>query len=137
MKIDTDLRLAIKSAEKAQPQDDWRVREAATKAAIADLFERKPTIAVAAKKLVARAKKAEAVEAAAREELCKKYGLRTDGNYFTFSNCGDGQKQFEKVGGKVQQRHVRWTFDAVMLELAKATPQEGAAIIKRLGINWT
>ncbi len=137
MKIDTDLRLAIKSAEKMQPQDDWRAREAANRASIAELFKRKPTIGAAAKKLLAKIKKAEETRLAAEQALCKQFGLRKDGVNFAFANCGDGAGQFEKVGGKLQQKHVRWSFDAIMRELATATPAEGAKIIKRIGIIWS
>lgn len=137
MKIDTDLRLAIKSAEKAQPQDDWRTRETANKAAIADLFKRKPAIGVAAKKLVEKSQKAYTAYEAANKALCEQFGLRKDSDGFTFSNCDDGHKRFAKIGGKVpSQTTRRWSFDAVMRELATATPKEGAAILKRLGINW-
>ncbi len=137
MKIDTDLRLAIKSAEKSQPQDDWKMREESAKKAIADLFKRKPSIARDAKSLVQKSMKAYAVHEASVKSLCEKYGLRKDGDGFLFSNCSGGEGRFEKIGGKVPAKSKRWTFDAVMRELATATPKEGAAILKRLGINWS
>lgn len=138
MKIDTDLRLAIKAAANAQPQSDWRAEEDANRAAIADLFRRKPVIAATVRKLAARIKKAEQEEQEARQQLCEKFGLRTDGpDTFTFSQCGEGgKKTFQKAGGVLPQKFVRWNYDTVMTELAKATPAEGAAILKRLGINW-
>ena len=139
MKIDQDLRAAIRSAEKAQPQAaSWEVKEQANKAAIADFLKRFPAKAKKVHSLVASIKKAEAAEAAARAALCDQFGLRHYNNAIEFSKCGDGSAQFEKAGGKMPTaiKGLPWKFDAVVAELAAALPNQKKAILKKYGINW-
>lgn len=143
MKIDTDLRLAIKSAEKLQPQDNWTERNKREQASIASLFGAKPHIHAKAKKLAASIKRHRDAEEKAEKELCQSYGLRArDGQSdyvtgFTIGGCENSSKAFEKAGGKIITKNAPWKFNAVMAQLAAATPKEGAKIIKSLGINWT
>lgn len=139
MKIDTDLRAAIRSAEKAQPQvNRYEERRKSELAAIADLFKRKPALGAKARGLASTAAKADKIASAARAKLCDEYGLRADGDEFRFAGCGNYEERFVKAGGKLPSldKMERWNFDDVMAALAKADPKEGAKIIKRLGINW-
>lgn len=139
MKIDTDLRSAIRSAEKAQPIENREMRSKREQDAISALFKLKPITARIVKDLSVKARKAYDAYNKAREKLCKEYGLQESNNSttgFCFSNCGDGQKQFAKIGGKMTAKYTRWKFDDVMNQLSAATPAEGKKIIKALGINW-
>lgn len=139
MKIDTDLRLTIRSAEKAQPSDDWQAQARQQHEAIADLFKRKPALAKRAEHLRASADAHEKAASAAREALCKEFGLQRNDSYdpkFQFSRCGDGRDQFVKKGGVIPAKFTRWKFDDVIAELAKADGKQAAAILKKYGINW-
>lgn len=143
MKIDTDLRLAIKSAEKSQPDSNWVIRQKAEKDAINEWFTRKP----AAKKLAmnllnevdASYKKIED----ANLRLRKKLGLRIDNRdkktFELVSSEIDGDSTyFVKAGGKLPTTPApKWRYDNIMTKLTKATPKEGAEILKILGINWS
>lgn len=136
MKIDTDLRLAIKSAEKAQPSIGWQDREKNNKASIAGFLKDHPAAKKDIERLSAIIKKSQAAEKNAHEAMCKRYGLRSDGAQIEFANCGSGQGAFTKAGGQIIRPEERWSFDSVMRQLVIATPKEGAAILKKLGINW-
>jgi len=140
MKIDTDLRLAIKSAEKAQPDNSWEQREKLQRALIAELLNSKPQIKKSANRLAATARAAYKKYIEAGAALCKEYGLqyKREGATIVFelASCGDGQEAYQKLGGKVAERKAKWSFNDVMTKLAAATPSDGAKIIKSLGINW-
>ena len=131
MKIDTDLRLAIRSAEKAQPyyNDSWSEQRERETAAIADLFKRKPALAKTAQRATAaieRHQKRVQVEVAKIRAIGLDTGLRTVGN----------EDAFRKVGGRLPDRKKRWKFDAVMAELAAADEKEAPRILKKYGIKW-
>ena len=137
MKIDTDLRLTIRSAEKAQPADDWQARAKRDDDAIAAFLASHPAKAKKIHALIAVEKNAEAKAAAARKEICKQFGLRGSGNKLEFSRCGDGKDAFVKAGGKLPSTAGRrWKFDEVIAELAKAEGKQATAILKKYGINW-
>ncbi len=132
MIIPTDLRLAIKSAERAQNIDpDYEQRRKARRASIEALFKRKPAIA----RRIKHARK-QITEATAIIEKAQKvfdqiglYAHRPD----DFRN----EDTFVAAGGILPNPPDRaWKFDEVMKELAGASAKEGAAILKRIGINW-
>lgn len=128
MKIDTDLRLAIKCAERAQPQDNYEARNQHRKESIAALLKL-PKYAArykAAKKEVEKADKIRGKAVAFFDEL---------GINIACDHIRD-EPLFYKAGGKMMQRKNRWSYDAVMTQLSSATPQEGAIILKKMGINW-
>jgi hypothetical protein len=137
MKIDTDLRLTIRSAEKAQPADDWQVRAKRDDEAIAAFLASHPAKAKKIQTLIATARKAEAQKDAAHKELCEAFGLKHYNNKLEFSRCGDGKDLFVKAGGKLPSATGRrWKFDEVIAELAKAEGKQATAILKKYGINW-
>lgn len=139
MKIDTDLRLAIKAAEKAQPQDGYDARNKREQDAVIKFFAAYPEKAKRARLLSKQAAAAYARYQAADEAICKEFGLRRMGGSqsgFQLGGCGASPNRFVKAGGKLPTRQVRWSADNVMAQIAAATPKEGAKIIKSLGINW-
>jgi hypothetical protein len=130
MKIDTDLRLAIRSAYNAQHKDTTRIPEWRASHDAAEAFLKSPrgrSIRQKTDRLGAQIQKLRVAQIA----LFKSAGL---------SSCGDridDKAAFKKAGGSVPpDGPALWKFDAVMAEIAAATPEAGQAIIKRLGINW-
>ena len=137
MKIDTDLRLTIRSAEKAQPSEDWQGRQKRDDDAINAFLAGHPAKAKKVHALRSTECTAEAQANAARKELCEAFGLRHNGRAFEFGHCGDGKMAFIKAGGKLPTAAVRrWKFDEVIAELAKADAKQATAILKKYGINW-
>lgn len=130
MKIDQDLRAAIRSADKAQP-DNHDVRSNIQQAAVEELFKRKPSTKQAwerAKRLRQTASdfgsRANAIESALGISFyCSKFNVRDE-------------EAFAKAGGNMKPAGKRWKFDAVMAELAAAEPKQLTAILKKYGINW-
>lgn len=137
MKIDSNLRAAIRAANNAQPNYGWEVEAEQNRQAIQSLFKSKPSLGKRAKALAAKEIKGQKDVNDASAALCAEFGLRfnSDGN-FEFSRCGDGQDQFKKLGGKVPTKNVKWRFDAAMAELAGAEPGEEKEILEKYGINW-
>ncbi len=142
MKIDTDLRLAIKAAERNQPQDTWTQRALREQASISDWMKKFPAKAKKALALREKAYKAAAIVSAAEAELCKEFGLRraheadNANKKFSFSHCGGNAEQFMRAGGKVHAESIKWKADSVIARLAAAEPKDAALILKGLGINW-
>lgn len=138
MKIDTDLRAAIRSAEKCHPfNQDYEAKRAMEAKAIEEFFKRCPAKGKLARKLAENALKAEADERQFRRMLCERFGLRHCDGRFRFADCGGGQGAFIKAGGRLPTKAAaRWTFDAVMAELAAAEPKQLKAILKKYNINW-
>lgn len=142
MKIDPELRRAITAMSKRKPEQSWQQKEAANKQAIEDFFTANPK----AKKTIfaLRAKQARAQKEAedARALLCGKYGLRfssyeADAD-IEFARCDSDNEAFVKAGGKPPAEHPdKWNLDSVIAKLAKATPEEGAEILKQIGVNWS
>lgn len=141
MKIDQDLRAAIRSAEKAQPDvSNYEIRERAKTRAIEDFLKRCPSKAKHVAGLVASIQKGEKMASDASKELCAKFGLRRYDNKLQFSRCGDGGDAFVKAGGKLPPDRVpgeKWKFDHVIAELAAAEPKDLKRILKKYGINWS
>src|SRR4051812_37269583 len=110
MKIDTDLRQAVRSACAAQPDDGWQKRQEITKAAIAVLVAKakhkgKVEHALA---LIAKAKK----DIAAADAIIDPLGVSSDLTRITDDDA------FVKAGGVIPETSRRWNFDSVMAELA-------------------
>lgn len=133
MKIDSDLRIAIRAAEKAQPHENWDLKQARNKAAVAALIAAKPAVAAGLKSAQRRLTQIKKLNAKVQEFL-NLAGLRLYGDEPV--TIGD-EAAFVKAGGKLPgQGSKRWKFDAVMAELANANEKQGEAILKRIGINW-
>lgn len=144
MKIDTDLRAAIRSAEKCQPSSDSSKKRDMDRACIAEFLNRFPKKKDKIRALIQREIDADVASSKARGDLCKQFGLRHYSHggeiqieSLEFANCGKGAGAFEKAGGKLPPIGVRrWAFDAVMAELAAADPKQAVVILKKYGINW-
>lgn len=129
MKIDQDLRQAIKSAERVQTKNlNWVEKRNAEKRAVADLFARKPALAKKINKAIAAVKKAEAARKVA-SEVIHAAGL----------SCSDLQitdkELFRKAGGQLAGGQA-WTSDQAIAELAAASPKDAPAILAKYGIKW-
>ena len=128
MKIDTDLRNAIRSAHKAQPDEDWQTQAKAERQAV-EALAAKPKYAAAIKAARAKLKKAEKINEEA-SAIFKTLGISDQLHRI------HNDEAFAKAGGRRPLSKDRWNFDEVMASLAKATPKEGAAILAKLGIKW-
>lgn len=134
MKIDTDLRLAIRSALKTR-KTDWQ-RKAANKAvAVAQLLKSKPVIQ---QKMVRMAKLKNQIGKLSKQidEIETETGLR-----FEYGDVGKtvigSEKTFIRVGGKLPITTGNPSFDEVMKTITEAPDQKALnAILKRLNIVW-
>lgn len=130
MKIDHDLRAAIRSAHSAQRRNrDGFNRWDAEKKAIAEIAK---IPAVGAKLRKAKTLRAKAsLWNAAADDLEKSVGIH-NANYI------HDHALFQKSGGRaIIEPGKPWGFDAVMAELAAASEKDGKAILKRIGIDWS
>lgn len=132
MKIDTDLRLAIRSAiavQKLAKQNSWQERRDREKAAIDELIQRrnlKPKVK-AAKKQLDRIEVSRAKVALVFNEL----GISSELDYIR------DDTKFIKAGGKLIPPLKSLNFDGIMAELAAADPKQADHILKKLNIKWS
>jgi hypothetical protein len=134
MKIDHDLRCAIRSAEKVQRnKDSYQERALRTKQAIATLMKSKPAIA---KKIAkARAETARlSAELTRQTAVIESFGLRAQGHDGELWLSDDAK--FTAAGGVLLQSPTVWGADRVIAELASADAKQGAKILARIGIQW-
>jgi hypothetical protein len=136
MIINSDLRMVIRSAEKAQVKPSWQEREKSKREAVASFVN--SDLRRKAKINRALMKYAEASKAknAARDEI-HAYGLRTgdDDENPTLEICNEDY--FVKAGGKIPADKLIWKFETVIAELASADQREGVKVLKKYGINWS
>lgn len=138
MKINSDLRMAVRSAyniQKKAASNHYEVRHKAEQAAIAALLKSKPKVAKALNAAKARIHRA-SVESAKANQVIKSFGLECGwhGDAYRLTD----NVAFTKAGGHFTiTESKRWTFDQVMAELAAADEKQAAAILKNFGINWT
>ena len=139
MKIDQNLRAAIRSYCSSSNREISRASAAdAEKRAIDTLVSGTPSLQAwkkkfpkedaAIKALRVRAQKLEA----SLEEAIKPYGLTILWNGTLAIN---DHEAFAKAGGKLEVKTPR-SADAVIAQLAAATPEAGAKILSDLGIKW-
>lgn len=139
MKIDSDLRAAIRSAEKAQPYNmGYDEKNCQEKAAITEFFKRCPAKAAKIDALINKEQKAYKEYEACRTAICKQYGLRSKGvGQVEFASCDNAKAAFKRAGGKLNENSFqRWKFDFVVAELAGADTKTGAKILAKYGIKW-
>lgn len=136
MKIDSNLRAAIRAAFNAQPNYGWQMEAEQNRQAIAALFKAKPYLGKRARALMAKEIKAQKELNAASQALCVEFGLRVSEGLFEFSRCGGGHDQFKKLGGKLPTKNVKWRYRTAMAELVMADPSDEQTILKKYGINW-
>lgn len=135
MKIDTDLRLAIKAAEKAQKQNSrstWNDRQEQERKNIARFVRDNAAKGRLAGSLAKRYKDVSETLNAIHTDLGA-MGLAVNSNGLYLND----RERFIKAGGTGPIEEAKpWVAEYVMAEIAKATPKEAAKILIRIGINW-
>ena len=128
MKINNDLRAAIRSAHTIQRNNrNGYNRFDAEKKAVDEISKRPGVAAKLRKAKTLRAKAA--LWSSVADDLEKSVGILN--GYICDHDV------FQKAGGRaVIEPGKPWSFDAVMAELAAASEKDGNAILKRIGINW-
>lgn len=129
MKIDQDLRVAIRAAANNQPRRDYSKERDFEKAEILRVVTSIPEWARAHKKHQARLKRAQK-ECAEAEKFYAHLGVVA-----SLTGIRDYQK-FKLAGGKVPPEHSTWKAEVVIAELTAATPKRGKELLKKYGINW-
>jgi hypothetical protein len=131
MKIDHDLRQAIKAACKKQPrqQSSWEIRERVWKEAMLTLPESVKKTIAAKQKEIEKAK----LTISKAQIVLTELGLNYSGE------CIEDEEKFLKAGGKLvkPERNEHWTEETAIARIAAAAPTDGAAILKEYGIDWT
>lgn len=133
MKIDENLRMAIRSAVKAVP-DKWEIRKQKMLAAITE-HAAKPHISKLLKKMAEL--RAQQNKIGKRiEQIEEKTGL-----HFSYGAVGkltiDNESRFIASGGKLPVEAQHQSYDSVMAEVAAAPDQKALdTILKRLNIVW-
>lgn len=129
MIITSDLRAAIRSAYQAQKKSATSYSEHSERIgkAISDFLKKNTRVTELARRLSGLDRlRSEIVN----DIAC--YGISSDLRYI------NNPEAFAKHGGvPPPERGHHWSFDAVMAELAKASPKEGKKILKKYGINWS
>jgi hypothetical protein len=134
MKVDSDLRAAIRAAVKFQGVMTWFDKLKVQQDAIAELLKRNPAIK---KRYIAAEKKLAKLRAA--KELAENQLYQFG---FTLEARGNPGKvrdseAFAKVGGKLPENYdQRFTEAQVIAELASAPESKRAAILKKYGMVW-
>jgi len=127
MKIDQDLRYAIRAAEKLQPVEKTRCDIDA--AAIKAMLKRCPKHAQAIKQADRLTQQAKDLTIRAMAI----YGSLGVSSSLQWINDAD---TFVKAGGKIEQPTKRWRADVVIAQLAMADEKSGKKLLRDLGIRW-
>jgi hypothetical protein len=134
MRVEQDLRIAIKAAANASKNQDRAKNE---RILIDEWIKKYPAKAAKARALVKQILAADAAERKAREQLEKQFGLMRS------SWIGDGEfrlsdeAMFAKAGGDTGIKRPRFTEDQVISEYAGAPTKEAAEkVLQRYGIVW-
>jgi hypothetical protein len=142
MKIDADLRAAIKAAEKAQPRDSWSERQKAADAAIHAFLKKRPSLK---KKICLLLQSRASLQLALEEKTADlnkvlwPLGLTANNTKVceSFLNDDDDAERFVKAGGVLPKIPERWKSDVLIAKLAAADPKHRGSILKEHGINWS
>jgi hypothetical protein len=134
MKVEQDLRIAIKAAAAASKNQD---RSKSERVLIEEWLKKYPAKAAKARALAKAIVAADAAEQKAREQLEKQFGLnrsswRTEGEF----RMGD-EHAFQKAGGEIGVKRPRFDENAVIAEYAATkTKQEAKKVFEKYGIVW-
>lgn len=134
MKIEQDLRIAIKAAAAASKNQD---RSKSHRVLIEEWIKKYPAKAAKARALVKAILAADAAEQRAREQLEKQFGLHRSswvGNgEFTMAD----EQAFQKAGGQIGVKRIPFDESVAISEYAAAkTPAEAAKVLAKYGIIW-
>lgn len=130
MKIDTDLRFAIKAAirQHNETKCNWSVFREDQEAAVKKLAE-SPKYRARIKRAKAGLAEAEALKEK-HSKIFSELGISHD-----LDRIYDDDK-FEAAGGLVVTKHKTLDADSILADIAKADKRQAEAIIKKLGIKW-
>lgn len=134
MKVEQDLRIAIKAAANASKNQD---KSKTDRELIAEWVNKYPAKAAKARALLKKIEQADAAEKNARLQLEKQFGLgqshwRGNGDFVL---CDEDK--FTKVGGKIATKVPKFSEDAVIAEYAAAkTKQEAEKVLAKYSIVW-
>ena len=131
MKVDADLRAALRAAEKGQ-QRNFETREQKRKerkAALDVFLKSSKPLAKKLKQAMADLRKAKA-QVAAAEATMDKCGVSS------YSMDIDNDEEFRRAGGDIAPVHEAWKAETVIAELLAAKPQRFKAVLAKYGINW-
>lgn len=129
MKIDTDLRLAVRSVvTAARESESWQERNKREQKAIAELLKKR-SIAAKLQNAQRQFKRGEEIKRRAGK-IFDRYGLSC-----SLSSI-QNEERFIAAGGSLTKLIKFPRVEVVLAQLASASPAEGAKIIKSLGIKW-
>ncbi len=128
MKIDSNLRQAIKACERCQSPPSFESQRRAQKAVIEHVIKLPAHAAKVKAALGALAKAREITEKA--EAVFEALGISPELNQI------EDEDLFRAAGGHLNARYQRWNFNKIVAEIAAADPAEARKILKRIGINW-
>lgn len=134
MKIDGNLRQAIRSAFNAQPETDWKEVSRQKQEAIEKWMD--TSRGKRAKQIVTRLRKLRRECNTLSEELCKTFGLSASDKSIEIGSCDGSKERYLKMGGTLPERAVKWNFDAKMAEVANASEADAKIILQKIGIRW-
>lgn len=134
MKVEQDLRIAIKAASAASKNQDRSKNE---RVLVEEWLKKYPAKAAKARALVKAILAADTAERKAREQLESHFGLNRS------SWTGDGEfrigdeQAFQKAGGEIGVKRPRFDENAVIAEYAATkTKQEAKKVLAKYGIVW-
>lgn len=134
MKIDGNLRQAIRSACNAQLDTNYNAIAARKTKAINEFLDSPK--GKKAKQIYTKLRALYAECRTLEKDLCEGFGLRAGSNNPELANCGGGSDRYIKAGGKLPEEKEKWNFDRMMLRIAAATDKEAVGILKEIGIIW-
>jgi hypothetical protein len=134
MKVEQDLRIAIKAAAAASKNQD---RSKSERVLIEEWIEKFPAKAAKARALAKAIVNADAAEQKAREQLEKQFGLnRSSWRGHGEFTMGD-EYAFQKAGGEIGVKRPKFDENAVIAEYAATkTKQEAKKVLEKYGIVW-
>ncbi len=132
MKIDGNLKQAIRSACNSQPETDWKAQEREQRANL-DKFV---ATHKQARLTLARLKKLREESQELSQMLCRTFGLQLASEGPAIASCDGAKERFKKAGGTLTERKSKWGFDSKMAEVAAATEKDALIILRGIGINW-
>jgi hypothetical protein len=134
MKIDSDLRAAIKAAEKFQPRDSHEKRTERRSKALKAFYAKSPK--------AGGIRRAAKLFAQASELNAEAYALIKDTGLYHY-NSGrsleiNDEDAFEKFSGiPIERPPGEWKAERVISELLATDPKDAAKMFKKYGINWS
>jgi len=134
MKVEQDLRIAIKAASAASKNQD---RSKSERVLIEEWLKKYPAKAAKARALVKAILAAGAAERKAREQLQKQFGLHRSSWQGNGEFMMGDEHAFQKAGGDIGIKRPRFDENAVIAEYAATkTKQEAKKVLSKYGIVW-